>query len=245
MDTLANPTQLTWELPWHLAALLDNASGNKGADVDSATAPQVALTYALLHNFPLAAHNLTLSDSKSPKTEEATHEIAILQAVDHNDLGSAVPDADALWKVWQANPQLQAGDDSPCMAALVLGMAGRTADSDAIFQKIGPWSRCTAAHGQILEHQGNLAAAQAMWADGINHSPDLPFDYMARGLSEENRGDLKSAEADLKKASANAPRFADPIKLYGDLLAHEGHWKEAFAKYEEALKYAPGWSTLR
>jgi tetratricopeptide (TPR) repeat protein len=241
---LSNPTQLTWDMPWHLAALLDGAAGNNGGGVDLATQPQIATAYASMHNASLAARYLATSDATAPATQEAMHQIALLQAVDRNDLGSAVVDADALWKVWQANPQLQAGDDSPCMAALVLGMAGRTADSDAIFAKIGPWSRCTAAHGQILEHQGNLAAAQAMWADGINRSPDLPFDYMARGLSEENRGDMTSAEADLKKASANAPHFADPIKLYGDLLAREGRWKEAFSKYEEALKYAPNWAAI-
>ncbi len=215
-----------------------------GSGVDGVSDPQIAVAYALMHNASQAAHYLALSDAKAAETQEATHEIAILQAMDRNDPGSAVADADGLWKVWQANPQLQAGDDSPCVAALALGMAGRTADAEAIFQKIGPWSRCTAAHGQILEHQGNLAAAQAMWADGINHSPDLPFDYMARGVSEENRGDLKSAEADLKRAVANAPYFADPLKLYGDLLAREGHWKEAFAKYEEAAKFAPSWSTI-
>jgi tetratricopeptide (TPR) repeat protein len=242
---LANPTRLTWDMPWHLAALLDDVSRNNGAGAGSVTTEtQIAAAYAFMHNASFAAHYLALGDAKAPATQAAAHEIAILQAIDRNELGSAVADADALWKVWQANPQLQAGDDSPCLAALALGMAGRTADSDAIFQKIGPWSRCSAAHGQILEHQGNLAAAQAMWADGINRSPDLPFDYMARGLSEENRGDLKSAEADLKKANANAPHFADPIKLYGDLLAREGHWKEAFAKYEEALKYAPNWASL-
>ena len=241
---LANPTRLTWDMPWHLAAVLDGAPGKVGSGVDGVSDPQIAVAYALMHNASQAAHYLAMSDAKSAETQEATHEIAILQAMDRNDPGSAVADADALWKVWQASPQLQAGDDSPCVAALALGMAGRTADAEAIFQKIGPWSRCTAAHGQILEHEGNLAAAQAMWADGINHSPDLPFDYMARGVSEENRGDLKSAEADLKRAVANAPYFADPLKLYGDLLAREGHWKEAFAKYEEAAKFAPSWSTI-
>jgi len=55
---------------------------------------------------------------------------------------------------------------------------------------------------------------------------------------------MKAAEADLKKASAAAPHFADPIKLYGDLLAREGRWKEAFTKYEEALKYAPSWAAI-
>lgn len=41
------------------------------------------------------------------------------------------------------------------------------------------------------------------------------------------------------------PHFADPLKAWGDLLAREGRWKNALAKYDEALKYAPAWAELR
>jgi tetratricopeptide (TPR) repeat protein len=242
---LANPASFVWDIPLQLEATLDDASRNNGAGADSQIAqPQLANIYASMHDGPAAARYLALSDPKAPETEMAIHGVPLQEAVDRNDAASAVADADAILKVWMANKGLQEGSDSLCGVALALGMAGRTKDADAIFQRLGPWSQCTAAHGQVLDHHGNLAGAMAAWADGIVHTPDLPSDYMARGLSEENHGDLKAAEADFAKAATTSPHFADPFKLYGDLLAREGRWKEALAKYNEALKYAPNWPQL-
>ena len=90
-----------------------------------------------------------------------------------------------------------------------------------------------------------MPGAERVWAQGLAVSPDLPFAYLFRGISEMNRGDDKGAEADLATASAKAPHFADPLKAWGDLKAREGRWKDALAKYDEALKYAPAWSELR
>ncbi len=45
-------------------------------------------------------------------------------------------------------------------------------------------------------------------------------------------------------AARKAPHYADPLKAWGDLLAREGQWKAALAKYDEALKYAPAWVEL-
>jgi tetratricopeptide (TPR) repeat protein len=246
LSVLSNPAQMTWDLPLLLASLLDDSSRNNGAGAVSITdQPLIAIAYAMLHDPAEATRYLSLSDPSAPETQEVALIIPVLQATATNNPSAAAGNADAFWKLWLANPQLQVGDDNPCIAALSLGMAGNTTESDAIFQRLGPWSRCTAAHGQILEHQGNLAAAQAMWAGGIRTAPDLPFVYMARGLSEINRGDLHAAEADLRKASANAPHFADPLKDYGDLLAREGRWEAALAKYDQALKYAPAWQALQ
>ena len=55
---------------------------------------------------------------------------------------------------------------------------------------------------------------------------------------------MKAAEADLSTASAKAPHYADPLKAWGDVLAKQGRWKDALAKYDEALKYAPAWAAL-
>ena len=59
---------------------------------------------------------------------------------------------------------------------------------------------------------------------------------MARGLYEESQGDFRTAEVDFAKASSNAPHFADPLKLYGDLLIQEGRLVEAHTKFDEALQ---------
>jgi predicted negative regulator of RcsB-dependent stress response len=38
---------------------------------------------------------------------------------------------------------------------------------------------------------------------------------------------------------------ADPIKAWGDVLAKQGNTKDALAKYDEALKFAPKWKQLK
>ncbi len=35
------------------------------------------------------------------------------------------------------------------------------------------------------------------------------------------------------------------LKAWGDVLAKQGKTKEAIAKYDEALKYAPNWKQLK
>jgi predicted negative regulator of RcsB-dependent stress response len=35
------------------------------------------------------------------------------------------------------------------------------------------------------------------------------------------------------------------LKAWGDVLAKQGHSKEALAKYGTALKYAPNWKQLK
>ena len=49
----------------------------------------------------------------------------------------------------------------------------------------------------------------------------------------------------LALANARGPHWADPLKAWGDVLARQGHWPEALAKYDAALKYAPAWKALQ
>jgi ABC-type sugar transport system ATPase subunit len=39
--------------------------------------------------------------------------------------------------------------------------------------------------------------------------------------------------------------WADPLKAWGDVLMKQNQPKEALAKYDEALKYAPNWKQLK
>ena len=52
------------------------------------------------------------------------------------------------------------------------------------------------------------------------------------------------ALADATQATALSPHDGDAWKLWGDVLAKQGHAHEAAAKYDEALKYAPHWASL-
>jgi tetratricopeptide (TPR) repeat protein len=58
-------------------------------------------------------------------------------------------------------------------------------------------------------------------------------------------GDLAKAEVKLKDANQRGPHWADPLKAWGDVLVKQGKTKEALAKYNEALKYAPNWKQLK
>jgi tetratricopeptide (TPR) repeat protein len=58
-------------------------------------------------------------------------------------------------------------------------------------------------------------------------------------------GDLAGAEEKLIDANKRGPHWADPLKVWGDALAKQGHANEAIAKYDEALRYAPNWKELK
>jgi predicted negative regulator of RcsB-dependent stress response len=58
-------------------------------------------------------------------------------------------------------------------------------------------------------------------------------------------GDLDGAAAKFKDANQKGPHWADPLKAWGDVLAKQGKTKEALAKYDAALTYAPNWKQLK
>jgi tetratricopeptide (TPR) repeat protein len=58
-------------------------------------------------------------------------------------------------------------------------------------------------------------------------------------------GDLAGALAQFKVAHRLEPRFADPLKDWGDVLVRQRMWGEALAVYDAALADAPAWQALR
>ena len=56
---------------------------------------------------------------------------------------------------------------------------------------------------------------------------------------------LPAAIGRFAASHAKGPKFADPLKGWGDALARQGQWKAALAKYDEALRLAPAWAALR
>ena len=76
-------------------------------------------------------------------------------------------------------------------------------------------------------------------------APDLPAAYYSWGVALLKHGDQAGAEVKLKDANTRGPHWADPLKVWADLLAKQGKTKDALAKYDEALKYAPDWKQLK
>ena len=58
-------------------------------------------------------------------------------------------------------------------------------------------------------------------------------------------GDLTGAAAKFQLANQKGPHWADPLKAWGDVLMKQDNAKDALAKYDEALKYAPNWKQLK
>ena len=242
-----NAAQITWDVPLNLAGSLFHARLAGGAGTLKAIiGPGIADDYALLHDPAQAARYLASSDPEDPATIAEGRLLQAEAALDAGDAAAAIPPMEAFWAAWQKAPLLETTyyDNPSCYLGLAYGLAGRLADAEALLKRAGPWSRCYAFHGDVLVHAGDVAGAQRVWAEGLNIAPDPPMIYLHRGTFELGQGALKAAEADLSTAHAKAPHFADPLKAWGDLLAREGRWQAALAKYDEALKYAPAWAAL-
>ena len=59
------------------------------------------------------------------------------------------------------------------------------------------------------------------------------------------RVDHAGAAAKFQLATQQGPHWADPLKAWGDVLVKQSKTKEAVAKYDEALNYAPNWKQLK
>jgi hypothetical protein len=247
LPQLTNPASITWDLPLELSAELADAVHNGGAGATSALdGPEIADVYGLMHDPVKAARYLAASDPSDPGAKAESLLLPAYDALDRGQPAAAIPSLEAFWKAWQADTSLHLSyPDAPCLLGLAYGRVGRLADAEAVFKSMPPLARCAAAHGEALARAGDIAGAQRAWADGLALAPSLPLIYLNRGRWELEQGDLAAAQADLARASAQAPHFADPLKAWGDLLMRENRHGEALAKYDEALKYAPDWEVLR
>jgi tetratricopeptide (TPR) repeat protein len=249
---LMNPTQVTWDWPAQIAALLDDARYNGGAGTagNGTNAPAIADAYAWIHDPGTAARHIAVGDPSDPSTAAEGLLLHGYAALDRGDAQGAVAPLEAFYKAWSANAALRyLFSYQACFSGLAYGLAGRVEEAEAVFEAVrkqaGSQSLCAAFHGDVLTHAGDVAGAKRVWIEGLKAGPDLPPIPLHRGLFELGAGDLKAAEADLSAAAAKAPHWADPWKAWGDVLAREGRWPDALAKYNEALKHAPAWTELR
>jgi hypothetical protein len=79
----------------------------------------------------------------------------------------------------------------------------------------------------------------------VKLAPSIPSGYYSWGLALAGHADLPGAAAKFKDANLKGPHWADPLKAWGDVLAKQDSFKEALAKYGQALKYVPNWKQLK
>ena len=244
---LQNAAGLVWDLPLLLEADLADLAYNKGTGtLTLPDGPYIADAYGMLHDQISAARYMAASDPAEPYAKAEMLMLQVYAELDRNDAAAALPPMEAFWKSWQASAMLQASDlDYACLLVLVYGLANRPADAKAVFEKAGKWNRCYAFYGYALAISNDINQAEQVWAEGQRIAPDLPFVYLYRGLTEAARKAGAEAAADFAAANRSAPHLAEPLKAWGDLLASEGQWKNALARYDEGLRYAPNWQTLK
>jgi len=244
---LAGPAGDTFDMPLLLRATLADAKNNSGAGASAGLAGlDVAYTYDQMHDPAQAALYVAASDPDDPQTKLSGSLLQAKAALARGDAASALPLLESYRTLGLSFPNTKPPNLTDlCYLGIAYALAGRASDAEAVFSSGGQWALCYALHGDALEHAGDVAGAQRVWAQGLTLAPDMPTIYLHRGLSELARGDLGAAQADISTANAKAPHYADPLKAWGDLLAAEHRWKDALAKYDEALKYAPAWAALR
>ena len=242
---LQNPAQNVWDLPLQLASNVADSQRNGGAGTQATLdGPAIAEIYWTLHDPAQAARYIASSDPDDSTTKAEALLLQGYTALDRGDAAGALTPLLAFWKAWLADPNLQyTYNYQGCYAGLAEGLTGHLREAAAIFKRVN-WSVCDALQGDVLARAGDVAGAQKAWADSQKLKPDLPAVPLHRALFELGRGELKPAEADAVFAAGKAPHWADPWKAWGDVLAREGRWKDALAKYDEALKHAPAWAEL-
>jgi tetratricopeptide (TPR) repeat protein len=104
---------------------------------------------------------------------------------------------------------------------------------------------CVRGRGMVAAAGGDKRGAERWFAQAIRQGPDLPQAFTDRGAARLTWGDVAGALADARRANAVSPRNPDALKLWGDVLARQGRWQDARAKYDAALTFAPAWTALR
>ena len=202
----------------------------------------IALDDVVLHDPASAELRLaTTQTSAAPDTEtwvaQYRNFISAKIAEERGDKRAAISQAEA------ATPDMAASNN--CWLAQVEEEAGNHDKADAALKKGGHFVDCYRFHADFLDERGDWPAAQRAYADAVALAPDLPAAYYSWGVALARHNDLAGAIEKLAAANQRGPHWADPLKAWGDVLASQGKWRAALAKYDEALRYAPAWDVLK
>jgi tetratricopeptide (TPR) repeat protein len=125
-----------------------------------------------------------------------------------------------------------------CYSAVTYQKTGQPQKADAALDKVGALTfvQCYRFRGGVLDLRGAWAGAQEWYEKTVKLVPSSPVGYYSWGVAPAKHGDL---------ANQKGPHWADPLKASGDVLVKQVNTRDALAKYDEALKYAPYWNQLK
>jgi tetratricopeptide (TPR) repeat protein len=252
---------LRFDLPVTIReARLDyEASGGYGTNGFPA-GPVLAGYYALQHD-PAAAELIletnpdAAGDAGSFLGATSLVEAAAARGVAAFDLGHYA-DAAHYWDDWDRRLANASPKDIPyrqryprqrCWLPIVYEMAGRPADADAAIAATKNLTNadCYRFRADVYDHRGDWAQAEQTYAAGVARTPSLPHVYFSWGKALLGHQQYPAAMEKLAAAHERGPHWADPLKAWGDVLVKQGNIKDALAKYDEVLKYAPNWKELK
>ena len=134
-----------------------------------------------------------------------------------------------------------------CWAAMTFERTEQPNKADAALNAVGLLSHpdCFRFKADLLDLRGDWPGAQVWYGKAIKLSPSYPASYYSWGLALAKHKDPAGAAEQFRLANLRGPTWTDPLKSWGDVLTDLGKPKEALAKYDEALKYAPNWKQLK
>jgi len=198
------------------------------------------------HDYAGALRHLAGASPDDPLTVAVRRMIETYRALSSGDRAGALASTEALDAIWQADADVAFTlYEAPCFLGLAEGLSGRYRQAEAAFVRGDRYVACAAFRADVLEARGQHEEADRQYGVAIRLAPSLPFAYQQRALALMARGDTARALTRFRDAHERGPRWADPLKGWGDALAAQGRWAEAAAKYAEAEPFAPNWRELR
>jgi tetratricopeptide (TPR) repeat protein len=135
--------------------------------------------------------------------------------------------------------------EQPRLAEAELMLGNVAAAALAVEQSPLDCYACVQLRARIAAAHGDWTSANRWFAAAVRQAPGLPAAYWRWGESLLAAGEFAGAAHELSLAHERGPHFADALKCWGDALVKQGEVREALKKYDEALKYAPNWATLK
>lgn len=143
----------------------------------------------------------------------------------------------------------QRGDPTNLIAtqmAEALARTGRDAEAAARLARTPlDCDYCLRARGLAAAFAGRPVEADRWFGTLARRTPSLPYAHEAWAEAMLLRRDYAGAVREATAAHALGPRWAEPLKYWGDALAAQGRRADAAAKYTLALERAPKWVALQ
>ena len=244
----ANLDYLTSNPQAWLHGIAVDAEANAGVGTGGGAAgPQIADIQARLHDAEAAdlALKTTTQDPHDLTIAGVTHFVRGRLAAEAGDAANAATEMEAFGQAYADPAESSNNPGYNCWIAPAEEAAGHPDKADAALTTGGTFVDCYRFRADILDGRGDWPGAQKAYADAVALAPDLPAAYYSWDVALAKHGNLDGAAAKLKDANLKGLHWADPLKAWGDVLAKQGHTKEALEKYDAARKYAPNWAALK